>query len=271
MWHFANFAMDPVEILIKKYNTLEKNGTSLRDFSRFLDIHPSTLSKILARKRGIPKGLATKLATKLLEKEDDQLEFVKSILNYKNASSPLKTKTENVRIIDDHKSMDTFVIISQWEYFAILNVIGLKNFDHSYDFIAQSLGISIKRVVECINVLKRNDLIEVSESKIVRTAQKISSTSEVSSRALKLAHLEELELAKGKINLPIERRNYQSHVVKVSEKDLPKIRKLIEKFYADLDKIADEAEPEEVFCLNTQLFPLTQKILPKKGLRNNEH
>lgn len=258
--------MDPVEILISKFSDLEKQGTSLREFSRFIDLHPSTLSKILARKRGIPKSLAAKLATKLLDHEDEQLQFVESVLNYKIQKS-VSTASAEVQLIDDQKSLDMFFIISQWEFFAILNVIGLKDFDHSYDYIARVLDLSIRRVMECLDILKRNQLISVSDNKIVRTANRITTTSDISSRALRLAHLEELELAKSKINLPIERRNFQSHVLKVSQKDLPKISKLIEKFYQDLDKIVDESEPEEVYCLNCQLFPLTQKILPKKGIK----
>lgn len=260
--------MNPVEILISRYQDVEKKGTSLREFSRFLDIHPSTLSKIISGKRGIPKSLATKMAAKLLDTEEERLDFIDSILNYKKISD---RKTQDAKLIDPDQSMDMFLVISQWEFFAILNVIGLKKFDHSYDFIADSLGISLRRVVECMDILKRSGLIEIKNQKIQRTNKKIVTPNNLTKRALKIAHLEELDLAKAKINLPIERRYYQSSVIKVAEKDLSKIKKLVDKFMLDLDKITDNSVAEEVYLFSSQLFPLTQKIIPKKGNKKNEH
>jgi uncharacterized protein (TIGR02147 family) len=258
---------DPIDLIKRAFLELEKKeGASLRDFSRFLEIHPSTLSKILAKQRGIPKSLAGKLAEKLVPIEADRPSFIQSVLEQR--AKKKSTSSVEEMILAENGSLDMFYIISQWEYFAILNVLGLKTFDHSFNFIADSLNLSLRRVKECMGILERNGLVQHKGQKIIRKIKKLNTTNEISSRAIRLAHLEELELAKNKINVPLEFRYYQSNTVKIASKDIGKVKRLIDRMNAELNKLTAASEPEEIYMLNCQFFPLSQKLPTKKETIN---
>lgn len=263
--------MDPIEIVISNF---KNSGSSLRSFSKHLEISPSTLSKILSGKRGIPKSQAKRFAQKLISSTSEQEKFIEAVLEHKN-SDQHKKYSDNI-ILDQNDSVDMFNILAEWEFFAILNVIKIKNFDHTPDFLARSLNISLKRVHYCLEILHKNDFISMKNGEIKRVARNLDTTNDVLSRALKLAHLEELELAKNRINVDVERKYYRSMTFTMAKKDMTKLKRYIEKMVSDTEKLTDNSEPEEVYILSTQLFPLTlstshKKMPSKKGLKKHEH
>lgn len=271
MWHFAKGCMDPVEIVISNF---KNSGSSLRSFSKHLEISPSTLSKILSGKRGIPKSQAKRFAQKLISSTSEQEEFIEAVLEHKNSSN--NNKDSDDLILDQNDSVDMFNILAEWEFFAILNVIKIKNFDHSPAFLARSLNISLKRVNHCLQILQKNNFISIDNGEITRLARNLYTTNDVLSRALKLAHLEELELAKNRINVDVERKYYKSMTFTMAQKDMNKLKRYIDKMISDAEKLTDDSEPEEVYLLSTQLFPITlatpqSKTPKKKGLKKHEH
>jgi uncharacterized protein (TIGR02147 family) len=268
--------MNPIEIVNAHYEKLVTSaGYSLRNFSAYLDIHPSTLSKILSGKRGIPKSMATKFAQKLLDNQQEQKLFIDAVLNYSVSEKP--NHRDEVLEINDYQSGDLFFIISQWEYFAILNILKIKNFNQRTDIIAKALNISTKRVGLCLNVLERNKFVSIQNGIIKRTAKKLKTSNDIVSRALRIAHLEELELAKNKVEIEIVKKDYQSDVFTVSKNDIKKLKKLIEKMYQEADKLTEKSNPEEVYMLNCQLFPISncefagQVLTKEKGSAQYVH
>lgn len=264
--------MDPVEIVINEY---KKSGSSLRSFSKQLEISPSTLSKILSRKRGIPKSYAKRFAKKLVKNPIESERFIEAILEYKTSEN---TQVQTLPfVLDQNQSADTFSILSQWEFFAILNVLKLKNFDHTVEYISTVLGISMQKTNHCVQLLNRNKFITIKDGKIKRTLKKINSTNNILSRALKMAHLEELEMAKNKVDLDIDKKDYQSMTFTIARKDMPKLKKIIDRMISDVEKITDLSVPEEVYILSTQLFPISNAELvksepiKKRGLKKHEH
>lgn len=263
--------MDPIEIVISNF---KNSGSSLRSYSKLLEISPSTLSKILSGKRGIPKSQAKRFAQKLVADTSLHEEFIEAVLEHKTLTHI--NKNLNDLILDQNDSVDMFNILAEWEYFAILNVIKIKIFDHTPTFLARSLNISLKRVHHCLHILNKNNFISLDNGEIKRLARNIDTTNDVLSRALKLAHLEELELAKNRINVDVERKYYQSMTFTMAQKDMTKLKRYIDKMISDAEKLTDNSEPEEVYLLSTQLFPITlskpiRKTPKKKGLKIHEH
>jgi uncharacterized protein (TIGR02147 family) len=266
--------MDPIQIIIFEYQKRKQDfNESLRDFAKYIELDPSTLSKILTKRRGIPKSQAFRIARKLFQNENDQLLFVDSVLHSKKDSN--ETNQNDILKIEETDSRDTFFIISEWEYFAILNVLKLKNFDHTAEFISIVLNLPIKRVHYCLSILARNRFIIIEEDFIKRTNHEINTSKEVISRALRLAHLEELELAKIKIDLDLDQKYFSSDVFTIAKKDLPKLKKIIDRMYKECDRLTDTSESEEVYILSSQLFPLSQCQLyntkTKKRNKNELH
>jgi uncharacterized protein (TIGR02147 family) len=272
VWQSAMGCMDPIEVIIKEY---KRSGTSLRSFSKHLDISPSTLSKILSRKRGVPKAHAKRFAQKLVKDSTIREDFVEAVLKYKT-SNKTTVKIPTV-ILDQNQSAETFMILSQWEYFAILNVLKLKKFDHSIPYLSYVLNISLPRVKTCLDVLLKNKFISIKDGMIKRTLKNIHTSNDVLSRALKMAHLEELELAKSKIDIDIDKKDYQSMTFTLAKKDIPKLKKIIDRMITDVEKITDQSVPEEVYILSTQLFPLSNTgslksgPVKKRDLKKHEH
>ena len=270
MWRFAKDQMDPIEIVISNF---KKSGSSLRSFSKLLDISPSTLSKILSGKRGIPKSQAKRFAQKLLKNPTDHEDFIEAVLEHKSADKFKEIQGD--LILDQNESSDMFNVLAEWEFFAILNVIKLKNFDHTPLFLANSLNISLKRVNYCLDVLLKNKFISMDNGEIKRVARNLDTTNDILSRALKMAHIEELELAKNRIDVDVERKYYKSMTFTLAKKDMTKLKKIIDKMVSDAEKLTDNSNPEEVYLLSTQLFPLTvstsKKIATKSGLKTHEH
>ncbi len=253
--------MSPTNELIKYYERYEgETAKSLRNFSKFLDIDPSTVSKILAGKRKIPKSKAISIAEKIFDNENMKSEFVFSIINSPTKKKEFKDKFFDEQILDQ-EAKDMFQIISQWEFFAILNILKVKNFDHSVEFIANSLGISIKRTKYCLEILNKNQFIAIDNGKYKRLIKKLNTTHNVMSRALQLAHQEELKLAEKKVDIEVDRKDYQSNTFLVSMKNLPKLKKIINKMYDQIDQLLEEDKEEEdideIYILSSQLFPIS--------------
>ncbi|MBY0414361.1 MAG: DUF4423 domain-containing protein, partial [Bdellovibrionales bacterium] len=88
----------------------------------------------------------------------------------------------------------------------------------------------------------------------------------------KLAHMEELDIAKSKIEkVDLEKRYYRSNTFTVAKKDLPKLKKIIDKMNAETNKVTDISTPEEVYVLSCQLFPLTNCESISKSLKGSQH
>ena len=133
---------------------------SLRAFARDLEVTPPRLSRVLNQKRGISKQAAEQLANRLGLSENEKKYFIQ--LTEANHSRSRKAKESAQKNIAEISSQyqnldeDTFKIISDWQHFALLTYLGLKNKSHSILSLSKSLGITQFQVKQSLKRLENN-------------------------------------------------------------------------------------------------------------------
>lgn len=229
---------------------------SLRAFAKNLSIDPSSLSSILANKRALPLSKADSFIVKLKLDADKSQAFMRSLLSH------VTKKTHNIVLEKAHtiEGEDYFDIISEWEYFAVLSLTNLADFEPSASWISNRLGISLERGSEVFNRLVTLNLLEHDGTRYRPVYSNIKTSEDVASTALKKAHLEEMDLIKDKIiNETVDRRHISSLTISVKKESFEKAKTLIRNFRKEMEACLEtENDAEEVYQLAIQYYPLTK-------------
>jgi len=123
---------------------------SMRAYSRKVGIAQSAISEILAGKRPITK----RTAQKILEGLDKDPNQISNLLE-----STSQTTVQNYQSVD----MDTFHVISDWHYYAILSLAETKDFQSSESWIAERLEISENEAINAVAKLVKLEMLEVDK------------------------------------------------------------------------------------------------------------
>lgn len=242
---------------------------SLRSYANFLDISPSSLSSILKAQRAYPTYKISDFFSKVSLDDKAQYEFMTSITHFqkdqkrksKNNKTHLNTPDDLGKLLESNKY---FAMISEWEYFAFLNLIKLSDIKWNHQYFADRLNIQINRIDTVINNLLTFNLIEKDGPKYIRTSQKFYTSNNISSNALKKAHQNDIQLAIDAISkIDIHKRNISSRILPGCPKKLKKAEKIICDFKDNISKLMEEGNTTEVYQLSIQLFPLTTPIIDK--------
>lgn len=245
---------------------LGNNSYSLRAFARDLDISVSRLSEILSGKGSLSNQTAQKLARNLKLERKEQEIFI-SLVNLNNASSK-KNKKLAAELISNLKntnqasiSLESFNLVSEWYYFAILSVMELDLFDGSASWIAKRLGIEADKTLKALETLLKLEFIEYTDNKFrLSNINGITTTSDIESMALKKSHKQSLiQAIEALDNISINERDITSITMAIDPKKIPEAKKLIKKFRRELCIYLESGKKEEVYNLNIQLLPITKK------------
>ena len=249
-----------------KARKAQNQAYSLRAYARDLGLEPSTLSKILKGQRGLPFSALETVAMRLNLNQKEKEDFFSSVLHSRGFSERKKS-TWPIPTVKLLKNDLHFQIISEWEYYAFLNLMKLKKFQSNSVWISYRLGISLARCKKVIEVLLKTDMIKEDKSgKFIRCYPKISSSDDISSAALKIAHQNDLKLAALKVwTTSVDQRDFYSMVLPINTKNLKKAKQLTRNYTKEMEKLLESGEPTEVYQLAIQLFPLTTSL--KKIIR----
>jgi uncharacterized protein (TIGR02147 family) len=229
---------------------------SLRSFAKLLDLSSSTLSAILKKKRPYPIQRIDWAANRLGFSQDESQSFYQSVIQERFLLDSRPRLEEEVRLSDDLH----FDILSQWEYYALLTLFEIKNFEPNAPYISKKLGLSLARTKQVWAGLEKAGLITQTQSGNWKKSSKRFTTSEdVASLALRMAHLEELELGRQKLHgTSLLEKDYSSTMVAIPKKNLIRAKKLIRKFRKDFSELIEGSEADRVYLLAIQFFPLTK-------------
>lgn len=240
------------EILIKEFNQRRNNNPmySLRAFARDLQINRTTLSEVMSKKRNISKKNAEKLVENL------SLSPIESDALMRSLDQNLHVADHNYLQIQD----DVFKLMSDWYYFAILNLARIPHNSASPQWIADELGIAPEEIEGAIERLQRLGFLEVIEGKLVRTVRSLSTTKDVPSSALKIHHKQTLKLAMDAVDdTPVEEREITSVTFAIDPAKLPKAKEILWKCKRKIAKLLESGESKRLYLLSFQLFPLDNK------------
>jgi len=238
-------------ILVEEYikSQARNPSYSMRAFSKKIGISQSAISEILADKRPITK----KAAIKILEGLSIDPIKVSSLFESNDSGNVQKFKSLD---------LDTFYMISEWHYFAILSLAETKDFESSPKWIASRLGISLKTAKEAIERLLRFDLlIEDPNGNLKSTGEQFEAVSELLRPALKKANRQNLELASLALDeIPVENRDFTAMTLCFDPARINDAKKLIKNFRRNFSRVMESGHKKEVYKLCLQLFPLSKEV-----------
>ena len=230
---------------------------SIRAFAKDLKIDSSNLSAILNKKRGLPAKRAKDISKKLGLSPQKEMLFLGSIYKSKSQLDKIKTlKQVRKYLLDDAY----FHVLSEWEYFAFLQLLNTHDFRSNIAWIAQRLGITKVRAEVVIFDLQKLGIIEkTKQGRFKRLVAGIETSEDVESLALQKSHQENLDLAKKKLTeVPVKERDFSSVTMAVDPDKLPEAKAIIREFQEKLYTLMSDSKNKEVYMFNTQLFPVTK-------------
>lgn len=232
---------------------------SLRAFAKELEIDSSNLSAILQKKRGLPGTRAKRIAQKLRLSPKETALFVLSTVRQQTRLDAIEVKEDAKKYLLDDKY---YKVIAEWEYYAFLQLLSTEDFRYDLDFICERLRTSKSRAKLVIgNLLSLGFIKENSRKGLVRISTSLETSEDVESQALQAAHIENLQLAKEKLeSTPVELRDFSSVTIAIDPKKLPEAKAIIREFQEKLYTLLSTESKTEVYQFNCQLFPLTYEV-----------
>lgn len=231
---------------------------SLRAFAKSLNVSPSALSAMLNMKRPITENAKKRIGLCLGLSLKEISEF--------NSNHGQRRRRHAVGAIQgpdfQQVAIDTFAIISDWQHYAILELLKVRGFQSKPAWIASRLGITTSEANIAIERLVRVELLEKDKKGKLkdRTSGFTSDlrdglTSEAHRRFQQQALKKAIEAVS---SVPIELRDNTSITMAINTKDMPIARDQIKTFRRELSNTLESTKtPDEVYQLTISLIPLS--------------
>lgn len=224
---------------------------SLRAFARDLDLGVTSLSDVLAGKRNLSKTNLEKVMERLAVSPMEQ----DMILRSRVGDGPSKEAQEERTLVDE----DTFRLIADWHYLAILNLAKIKDNQANPFWISERLGIKADDAEMAIERLLRLKLITVRRGKMERTSNPLTTSQNIPSAAIRKHHRQNLQLAEEALfNVPVEKREFISATMAVNVEKLPQAKEILLKTRKKIAALLEQGPVSEVYTMSFQLFPLSK-------------
>ncbi len=236
---------------------------SLRAYSKYLDIHSSTLSQILKGKRSLPLKRAVDVTQKLALCPKEKTFFMESFYRQ-------KTNIDNIEInrLDRRYILDEsyYKVIAEWEHYAVLELFNLDSLDVSIQGISRQLDINNNRAEVVLNNLINCGLITKDEDgSLKKTYPDVKTTEDIKNKALKESHIEALQVGATKLEeIEVELRDFSSTTVAVDLEKLSEAKTIIREFRQKMSSLLRDGKKTDVFQLAIQFYPLTNNFDKEK-------
>lgn len=259
---------NPVDWLRVEYAKRRKANPSysLRAFAKALSIPSGRMSEIFDGKRQLTASMGEKIAQKLALAPEQSNTFLQLIEGHRKDARVKKVRNSEEKLIRkgasvsyDQLSTDTFYLISDWQHYAILNLVETDDFRPDPAWIANRLAISKIEVQTAVDRLERLELLKISNRKWRRTRGPLTTTHDIPSSALRRSHRQSLEQAIEALEeVPVELRDISSITFPIDMSRIAEAKRMILDFRRGLSAFLESGAKEEVYNLNIQLIPVTK-------------
>lgn len=255
------------------YEYLKENTEyfSFRYFSKKAGFKsPNYLKLVIEGERNISEDSVERFC-QALKLNKGESEFFSLIVGFTQASNNSEKAEHAVKILQTKiyqklhpLTKDKLQYYSQWYHVALRELALCQEVRNDPLWIAQQFrpALKEKQVVKAIDCLVRLGMLEIKDGLLKATEQNVTTHSEVISSFVTLYHKEMLEKAKESIDIsgPLE-REVSSICVPVSQETFEQMKQRIQDFKKELIALASKDQnPNQVYQLNLQLFPLTEKV-----------
>jgi uncharacterized protein (TIGR02147 family) len=256
------------DLLIHEYEvrTSRNPSYSLRAYSRDLGISVSSLSRILSGQQDLSLKKAQVVASVLgLSPSEKDYFFV--LIKSRHArsektQSALLSKLASQEMSGAELSLEYFKTISDWQYFAIIELTAVTDFQSDAVWIAKRLGITKAMAEDSITRLLKLELIEEDEKgNLSKTYDFRATPSGIPSRALKQHHQQIMKKAETALfECDIAETDFASIAFSMNSNDISWAREELKKFRRELTKrLSNNKSKDRIYELSMQLFPMDQK------------
>ncbi|MGM0557870.1 MAG: TIGR02147 family protein [Myxococcota bacterium] len=263
--------LDYREFLRDYYEAGKEHSSSFsyRYFARKAGISsPSFLRHVIRGERNLGDTVAN--FSKAIGFDEEEAEFFGLLVDFNQAETDAEKnrafekvaasrRFRNARRID----RGMFEYLSHWYYPAIREMAARPDFSEDPAWIAEELmpSISEAQAAEALEELLELGLLERNAAgEVVRGDPSLTTEHEVRSLAIANYHRQMLERAGDTIEkVPREARDLAAMTVCISRESIAELKRRVHDFREILFEYCDRDEnPEVVFQINTQLFPLSQ-------------
>lgn len=234
---------------------------SQRGFARSLGLSPGELSEILRDKRklGLKGALKISRAMGLNPAETKHLLFLAEVEKSKEWNIETRLTTEPAPMKTGAVDNDVFHLVSEWFYFAVLNLVDTADFRWNSIWIAKRLGITRTQAKVAMERLLRMELVKKHNGRVVCNNDAVLSTTGVPSEAIRQYHKQILQKALAAIDFqPVQERDISGVGFACDPRDIESIRREILDFEQNLAAKYRRGKLTEVYHIEVALFRLTE-------------
>ncbi len=246
------------------------------DYSHRMFMHkaglksPSHLKSVMAGERNLTNRSIPKYIKAIGFEKKKEIKLFELLVAY-NQCKDAEEKVEVFRQILNLKSKrgltsmeeSQFRFLSEWHYVAIYVLVDLVDFNPDPEWIASKLRkkVSTKQIETALEGLESLQLIKKDIKRgYVQTGGALSSPDEVRHTAVHEYHKTMLNLAsQSLLEDELSSREFNGVTLPIPRDKLPALKEKIRQFRKEINQLASNLEnPDEVYQLNIQLFPLTE-------------
>lgn len=233
---------------------------SIRAFARSLDLDFSVLSKLLRGDRQAGSRLIQRLSGKLGLTEAQVNSLVRATAAPLSTAAGAKSvRQPKVR----HLSMETFSPISQWYYYALLELSHLPHFQSDPRWIAKVLGLSVVEVSIAIDRLVAAEFLHIDHTGAWMDLSGRNTSILPGRRGHELLRRYQLDMmaraTERVTDTSVEQRSNTTMTYAIDTRRLGEARAIIMRFHTEMNSVLSATSGgDEVYALNVNLFPLTK-------------
>lgn len=246
----------------------ESRYFSLRYMGSKVGVDPSHLVKIFQHKRHIGNALID-VFIEFCSLKGSDAEYFTNLVRFNKAKTDREGKIYYEKLLalkgSNAYSLEKsqYEFYTRWYYSAILTLLDFYSVKDNYEELAAKISppITQAKAKKAVELLERLGLIRRNENGEWEVTHKIITSGEhCGSIAVKSFQEATMKLGIEALHrYPPEKRNISTVTITVSEKNLPKINSLISQFRESMLQLAaEETQPDFVYQLNIQFFPLTR-------------
>lgn len=224
---------------------------SIRAYAKALGVSKTALADALANRRNLSRRSALRVAAKLSFPQnlvDQMLQDIREVCEGADDGRYLRVGDE------------VFSLIADWPHYAVLCLAQFQENLDDADWIAAKLDIPADVALVVRDRLCRLGLLESREGRLHRTTRGLTTTNDVPSEALREHQRQNLRLAEASLSRdPVSERELSSITMPIRRDSVPEAKRLIRHFKRRLARLLDCENPDAVYTLSLQLFPLTPR------------
>lgn len=228
------------------------------------------ISWVVSGKRTISTGLAYKIAA-IFKLGKRETEYFMLLVNHNQATTVIERQHYLDRLIAFRSTRTTVVerdrdqYYSRWYYSAIRELVALTRVRDDQD-VATLLKPSINRAdaKEALELLDRLELIRKDPDSgcYERVDKALTAGADVPPAIIHGFQIATMQLAQSApYRFTKDERDISTITISCNSRDLPRIRERVRQMRSEITEIACESNnADQVFQINTQIFPLTIRI-----------